>query len=250
MWTKEEEAFLHENWGVQTLTYIANSLKRKETAIRARAYVLGLGDSKSAGGLYYTPPEVAELIGVNTTTIYNWIDKKILKARRKKLINKLYYQISGENLIEFLRENTDKWDSRNLKEYALGCEPDWLKEKRKKDRGKKIRNKNWTNEEDAKLINYIEIGYSMEEIAKRLNRTKNAIHARSQRLRKQNRLKPTKIMLYWTEEEIEMMLEMEKQGLTDEEIAIELGRERIHIADKRRTMREKGEYKGYKRSAS
>ena len=53
-------------------------------------------------------------------------------------------------------------------------------------------------------------------------------------------------MTYWSKEEINKMLELEKQGLTDKEIAYKLGRKRIHITDKRRMLRKQGLYESYK----
>jgi len=43
-----------------------------------------------------------------------------------------------------------------------------------------------------------------------------------------------------------MLLEFEKKGLSDKEIAYELGREKEHITQKRKFMRDNGKYHGYK----
>ena len=50
----------------------------------------------------------------------------------------------------------------------------------------------------------------------------------------------------WTQEEMDMLLEFEKKGLSDKEIAYELGREKEHITQKRKFMRDNGKYHGYK----
>ena len=54
------------------------------------------------------------------------------------------------------------------------------------------------------------------------------------------------IQIKWTDKEIAMMLELEEQGLTDKEIACELGRDKDHIVCKRQLMRKHGQYQGYK----
>ena len=42
------------------------------------------------------------------------------------------------------------------------------------------------------------------------------------------------------------MYKLEKEGKSDSEIALELGREAIHIRDKRRRLKRNNEYRGYK----
>lgn len=46
---------------------------------------------------------------------------------------------------------------------------------------------------------------------------------------------------------LKKMFELEKQGFTDKEIAKKLGREKLHISDKRRMLRKQGKYEGYKK---
>ena len=94
---------------------------------------MNLGPSRYAGGLFFSPPQIAKILGKCVKEIYSLIDDGILKGRRRKLVNKRAYQIHVDNLLNFLEDHPDKWDSRNVPVHVFGIEPDWMKEKRKKD---------------------------------------------------------------------------------------------------------------------
>lgn len=245
-WTQEEIEYLQDNWGLLTINTLAKKLQRTEEAIQQKAMVLKLGKSQYANGLMYSPPQVAKLLKKDVKDIYKFIEQGLLKAKRKKLIDRKLYQIHFDDLMDFLKNNPDKWDSRKIPPYTFGIEPGWMQEKRKRDAKIPNHNKRWSKEEEEHLILLVKAGHPMKVIANILGRSLIAIYRRTEVLREQGRLKPTKIMLPWTDEEWNMVLEMEKQGLDDKEIAYRLGREKIHIADKRRALRKKGKYIGYK----
>ena len=47
---------------------------------------------------------------------------------------KSYAYVTLNDLFDFLEHHQDIWDSRKLEKNLLGLEPDWLKEKRIRDR--------------------------------------------------------------------------------------------------------------------
>lgn len=249
-WTPQDDEYLGESWGHISLGMIAENLQRTEESIRTRAKVLCLGKSRYAGGIMYSPPQIANMLGKCRTEIYRLIDEGIIKGRKRKLINEKAYQVHVDNLMEFLEKHPDKWDSRKVEEFAFGVEPDWMKEKREKDKKLSNHRKPWTKYEDSQLVWLVREGHSMKEIAEKLGRTVNGVYQRTNRIRKKGILKPAKIQLPWTDEEWQMVLDLEEQGFLDEDIAYEIGRETCHIRDKRRKMREKGLYKGYKQGFS
>ncbi len=246
-WTQEELEYLEDSWGFISLATIKKNLQRTEHAIFAKVRQLGLGRSQYAGGLFYSPRQVAHILGKCVKEVYRLCDEGTIKARRRKLVNERFYQIYIDDLMEFLKNNPDQWDSRNVELYAFGIEPNWMKEKRKQDMKIPRHHKAWTYEEERSLMFYVNAGYPMKDIAAKLDRTVNGIYRRTQKLREEGKLEPTKKMNYWTKEEIKEMFELEKQGLTDKEIAEKLGRERFHIVDKRRMLRKQGKYEGYKK---
>lgn len=245
-WSQEELEYLEDSWGFVSLDTISKNLQRTKEAIRRKAWDLGLGPSRYADGLIYSPPQIAEILGKCVKDIYKLIDDGILKGRKRKLINERVYQVHIDDLMEFLRDNPDKWDSRKVPPYTFGIEPDWMKEKRIKDMAIPKSYKKWTKDEEWELSYYVNQGYAMKDIASILGRSLNSIYRRTDELRKRGQLKPTKKMNYWTKDEIKKMFELEEQGFTDKEIAYKLGRKSIHVTDKRRMLRKQGLYESYK----
>ena len=245
-WIQEDLEYLEDSWGFISIDTIIKNLKRTKGSIERKAWELGLGKSQYADGLMYSPPQIAKILGKCQKEIYKLIDDGVLKGRRKKLVNERMYQVHIDDLMDFLKNNPDKWDSRKVKEFTFGIEPDWMKKKRKKDLEIPKAHKRWTKDEERYLINYVNLGYEMKDIANLLGRSTKSIYRRSQALREKGKLAPTKEMIYWSDEEIKKMFKLEQQGLTDKEIAERLGRKDIHITDKRRTLRKQGKYEGYK----
>jgi len=87
-------------------------------------------------------------------------------------------------LLEWLKNNQDKWNSTRLDEYGLGVEPQWLKEKRKTDIDiPKRKFYKWTKQEDQKLILYYKQGkLTYKQIGEKLNRSESAVDHRLSKL--------------------------------------------------------------------
>lgn len=127
--------------------------------------------------------------------------------------------------------------------YALGSEPDWLKEKRKNDIETPNRNNQvWTDEETSLLLSYYKTGLDYKHISKSMNRTEGSIKRKIDRIRATGELSKKRILVPWTKEEDEIICKMDSQNKTDEEIAWELGREKIHVQYRRAALIEKEEY--------
>lgn len=233
-WTKKEEEILKELWGEKTPSSIAKKLKRTETAIVVRAKKLKLGPYCQE---YLAFNNIADLVGLDSHCISETWKNKGLKYKKYK--NK--YLVKLENLLKFMKENQDLWDSRKLEPLILGKEPKWLKEKRELDK-KQPKNKfaRWTPAQDNMLITYLR-KYNYEEIGKMLGRSTNSVERRVSRLKEKGKL-PKNIMVPWTKKEDEYLIEMDKIGIMDKEIAYNLGREVSHIRDHRRNLKNRGKY--------
>src|SRR5690606_3234894 len=85
-WSKEEEEFLAEYWGLYSMDNIANKLNRTVTAIQIRAVRLGLGPFLESGDYVTLNQLMVELRGSNgcSYTIQQWIDKG-LPVKTKKV---------------------------------------------------------------------------------------------------------------------------------------------------------------------
>lgn len=237
-WTKEEMDYMYENYkGKVNVKKISIELNRSVTAIKARATKMGIGKWLEHQG-YLTGNNVREILDKDPRAMA----KLGLKFTKVGFFNVIKF----ENFVKWLKNNQDKWDSRKVEEYGLGVEPQWLKEKRKIDSSKPIISTKWTQKETEKLIAAYLLGKTVEEIAKEINRTCGGVNSKIVKLKSINKLPKKRIILKWTEEETKMLLELEKQNKTDIEIAYELGRDKIHIVDKRRNMRNRGLYTGMK----
>lgn len=124
-------------WGSQSYAYIAKRTGKTETAVRVKAKRLGLGAVKNASD-YLCAREVSRLMGIDVHAVTNrWIEKRGLKCRKIRSGRRtLWVLIRHDDLMRFLEEHQDIWDSRRVEPYALGMEPEWLHQKRLKDRSK------------------------------------------------------------------------------------------------------------------
>lgn len=177
-WSQEEINILIEDFGTKDINTIRKKLKcRTVSAINTKAKTLGLCNDS---GEYFTPKQVQEMFGYKSkSTVSNWINKYRLKVKR---IN-IYTQNGGKkkilidvyDLLKWLEKNQDKYTTINLEQYALGIEPNWLKEKRKCDYLKLLktgrREFRWSKQDEEKLLRLYRDGKTMEEIGKLLGRS-------------------------------------------------------------------------------
>lgn len=241
-WTEEEINYLEGKWGEAPISAIAKKLGRTTEAIILKSKRLGLGSAYKAGE-YLNATTIAGILKVDAHTVTDyWIGKCGLIARKKALNKFQVWMVKHNNLLKWLEENQVKWDSRKVEIYALGLEPQWLREKRKKDNTlPKKQFQKWTNSEDDLLINLYLAGVKQTEIASTLSRSPDAVNRRISRLKNAGKIYKN-IMIPWTKEETDLMIEMDMRGKKDIEIAYEIGREAFHVRDHRRNLKNKGLY--------
>lgn len=185
-WTPNELERLHELWGVKTVPEIAKLFGRSINAVKIKAVRRGLL-SQARSGEMMSARAVSELLGVDIHTVCDWwILKCGLKAKKKCLgVSKQTTTIiMFEDLLAWLREHDELWDSRRVEPYALGIEYDWLVEKRGRDRElPRRRLQKWTPTEDRQLILMYRRGdKSKAEIALALGRSYSSVEHRLIRL--------------------------------------------------------------------
>lgn len=134
-WTDEQIDKLCNLWGAKDYKSISRIVGHTETAVRSRAKRLGLGAVKNASD-YICAREISRIMGVDVHAVTDyWIKKLGLPCRRIEGKNRtLYVMVRHDNLIEFLENHQDIFDSRRIEPYALGYEPEWLHKKRLNDR--------------------------------------------------------------------------------------------------------------------
>ncbi len=134
-WTKEEETLLSDLWGSESIENIAKKLNRTVSSITNRVYVLGLGSQIENNYDGLRIQDISDIFQVNRNVILtSWVSLGLKLSFRKRSNHSVYSYVQINNLYEFLEENQNIWDSRNLEKNILGAEPEWLKEKRIRDR--------------------------------------------------------------------------------------------------------------------
>lgn len=219
-WTTEEEEMLKELWGYKSIEYIKRKLRRTSYSIIVKANRLKLGPMIRNNTDILTISDVVDILNVTRDRItVTWVKLGLEFKKHSISKNKFYYTITLEKLLDFLKKNQNEWDSRKVEEYALGFEPLWLIEKRKRD---KIENplwyRKWTLEEVKQAIFLIRTGKTYEEIAKEINRTPAAV---AYLLRNQGY--SYRLPQYWKGNEFEF-LRNNCDSMSLEKMAEELGR--------------------------
>ena len=233
-WTQEEIEYLEDKYGAISLTTIAKNLNRSISSVNTKKTKLKLGSVYNATE-YLTIPQLAEIVGVDRTTVADWIKNKYLNATKRVLHTKgKYWRIKTSDFWKFVKEYPKFIDFSKFEENSLGKEPAWVKNVRK-NANPRPRNsaKPWTKTQEALLKKYWNEGKTNKEIGDLLGRTPYAV--RFHAIKKLG-LKPKQISLIWQPIEIKMLTDMYQKGYTDEEIAKELGRGRRSINWKRQEL--------------
>ena len=176
-WTKEEETYLSDFWGAKPIEYIAKKLKRTVFSLKVKAVRMRLGPMINNNYELITINDISELLNVSYDRIINKWMKLGLKLQKTKFTNNAsYYTIKWSELIEFLENNQDEWDSRNLEINMLGTEPNWLIEKRKRDKEENpLWYRRWTEEEIDKAEELYKKGKTYKEISVIINRSEQSV---------------------------------------------------------------------------
>ena len=141
--------------------------------------------SPTDSGNYINANKVAELMGVDIHAVTDcWINNHNLKAKKKVIrYKRKMYMIKFTDLLQWLEDNQDKWDSRRIELYDLGQEPQWLKEKRKSDTLlPTCRFHKYSPIEDGQIISMFRRGMKIKDIALAMNRSINSVERRISRL--------------------------------------------------------------------
>ncbi len=219
IWTEEEKEHLKEMWGNIKIETISKKLDRTVDAIKHQAVLMKLGSMISNNYDNVTLTNLCEIFKISRSTIKStWISrglevKKIYLSKKKS-----YYLVPIKSLFIFLEENQDIWNSKNMEKNILGIEPEWLKEKRKKDAKQTPQNNRWKDETIATAKLLINQGKSVKEIADKLEKTEGAIN----NFKQKNNYRYT-TNRYWKTKEIKYVRE-NRENLSPDEMAKYLNR--------------------------
>lgn len=182
-WSEEELSYLKDNWGSMRVPSIAKNLERTENAVTVKSKRLKLG-SPYEGGEYLSVYQAAAIMNVDYSSIIdNWIPNHDFPVKKRRMRQKAKNMVFMDDLIKWIECNQGLWDSRRIKKYALGIEPEWLSIKRENDSEKPKRSgRLWTKEEDGVAIVMFKRGVTKVKIGERLGRSRMSVQHRLGRL--------------------------------------------------------------------
>lgn len=231
-WTPEEETLFSDLWGNKSIEVIAKTLKRSVFSLKVKAVRMGLGPMIQNNYDLITISDITDLLNVSRDRITTrWVALGLNLKKKKLTKNKFYYTITWIDLMKFLEENQNEWDSREVEKNMLGAEPEWLVEKRKRDKEENpLWYRKWTENEIKIAESLFENGKNYEEIANQINRSTWAVANLLRNLGYSYMLPQ-----YWKGKELKYLKE-NYQSMTYSEIAEELGRTTKAIGAKAEEM--------------
>ena len=229
-WTKEEEQYLEDNWGILSVKTIAKNLNRSDNAIIVRKNKLGLGSFLDNGD-YITFNQLQIVLGNSNAgdgyKMISWVKNRNFPIHTKTVKNNRFRIVYIDEFWKWAEKNKSFLDFSNFEENVLGKEPEWVKQKRKVDieNKRKYTAKPWTKAEDLKLQRMLSMNkYTYDEISKELRRTNGAIQRRICDLEIKERPIKADNHIRWTEKELYDLGEMIKEGCNYEKMSEVLGK--------------------------
>ena len=241
-YTAEEREYIESKWGEVSIRRIAQRLNRSQGAILKYAERYGLGGVYN-NGCYLTPHDISKMFGVDSTIVKSsWIKNHGLISIRSPLRNSFVHRIKLDDLLDWCKNNQSRWSSLNLEIYALGTEPDWLKEKRRRDLSNGPRKVSWSLKEEKLLMKLVSEGMKFKDIAIKLGRTEGSCRRRRFMIIEKSKSEGnsnfvvSRKRIIWTAEDEELLMKLFEDGLTFKEIAAKLGRTMNACITKRATI--------------
>lgn len=183
-WTAEEEEYLAENWGTLAIPTLARNLGRSEDAVVIRARRLGLGPFLDSGDYVSFNQLLVAVTGGNSGYGYkikSWVENRGFPLHYKRVGSQRWRIVYLKEFWEWAEKNRAFIDFSRMEPLALGEEPEWVAEQRRKDfETFALQRKDpWTSEEDSRLIMLLkQQRYGYAELSQMLRRSAGAIQRR------------------------------------------------------------------------
>ena len=220
-WKPEETEYLMEKWGQVSIPAIAKKLNRTTNAVKVRAQRLGLGAVLMAGEYVTLNQLLIAVTGSNAGYSYkmkSWVENRGLPVHTKKVDRCSFRVVYIEEFWAWAEKNRSFIDFSKMEPLALGEEPDWVIEQRKKDfEAFAIQRKDaWTSAEDSRLKMLLGLHrYSWAELSEMMHRSHGAIIRRCVDLGIKERAVPVDSVGKrgtWTSEDFEILADGIRHG--------------------------------------
>ena len=182
-WTEQEKNFLAENWGHMTIDGLCKRLGRSRHAINVRVQRLGLPPYLESGD-YITMHQLILALGISASCSYfqtSWVKNRGFPVHNKRRGSSTVKIVYLDEFWEWAEKNRSFLNFGNMEPLALGEEPEWVAEQRKKDYASfAIQRKDvWTQAEDQYLVHLLkQHKYGYLELSEMLHRSAGAIQRR------------------------------------------------------------------------
>lgn len=183
-WTPEEEELLRENWGRMTVRGIAAKLGRTVNAVNVRVDRLGLPPYLESGD-YVTFQQLTIALGYsgagNGYKMKSWVNDRGCPVHNKRRNKSTIRVVYLDEFWEWAEKNRSFLDFSRMEPLALGLEPEWLQEQRKKDFAAYAvqRKDRWTSAEDSRLKMLLaQQRYTWVQVCDMMHRSHGAISRR------------------------------------------------------------------------
>ncbi|MEH7457572.1 hypothetical protein V7183_10145 [Bacillus sp. JJ1127] len=224
LWKKEELEYLEQYWGTYSIKRMANKLGRSISAVKLKAYRIGLGDARlHFNGL--TVFQLADVLMVDYKTIESWWVRFDFPVKLKLFsVEQRIKVVSYNDFWKWLKKYKQVVNFAKVEPGILGPEPEWMKEKRNADLlRRKKQQKPWNKEDDLILRSMVKAHcYTYPEIGKRLQRTEYAIKRRLEDLGINDRPVYIESHSKFTNDEIQKSVDLFNKGYTVDVIAEKL----------------------------
>ena len=207
-------------WGHVSLPSMAKHLNRSVNAVKIKGQRLGLGPVLM-GGEYVTFNQLILVLtghNVHSYHLKSWVKERGLPIHYKKVNQCRFRIVYLDEFWEWAEKNRSFIDFSRMEPLALGEEPEWVDEQRRKDYHSfySQREDPWTPAEDNLLISLLkQHKYGYMELSERLKRSCGAIQRRCTDLGIKER--PVKASNHgegatWTEEHYKILAEGIRNG--------------------------------------
>lgn len=184
-WTNEEEELLRKLSKTKTESGLAKALNRSVASVKCKRIRMGIPHCMEQTDKIMGV-QIAELVGIDKSNIYRtWVDKgfKMQTIGRNKVA-------SEAQLIKFMQEHPELWKASKC-DYYFFCRYKWFKERLEREKAglekydyyKDFRF--WTAKEISRVKMLKRRGFTHQQIADELGRSKQAINHLSRKLKKE-----------------------------------------------------------------
>lgn len=180
-WTPEELQYLEDHWGTVSIPGIAKKLGRTVNAIKVRVARMGLGGMLNSGDYVTFNQLMRELTDNSQSYSYqmkSWVKNRGMPIHTKRVNACSFRVVYLEEFWEWAEQHRSFIDFSKLEPLALGKEPDWVAEQRRKDyQSFALQRKDpWSPDEDNNLIRLLkQQKYGYAELSEILRRSEGAI---------------------------------------------------------------------------